>query len=385
MPLMTTLLRSALARSALCSTMLTGALSVLLPGAAQASTADCDALVADAIPASAPVRLTLSDGHALEVARFGRAADTRRYAIEVTTPRGCLVEWRFIRVGQYNALVGEWNLTLTNGRTLTSPRGERADQALWLTDGDRRWHFVPPAAAFAGAAWDKQKFWVTSTDKPDDEVAVVPGLIAGFESGAFTHPSTASDEAPNAQSAGAMSGASPNGVVPIDVIPKQILNAAPPEALFSGTWVVFQVNGDSLRYERSIEVATLSGQVQATLKRIVAGKQEVLWVSHDGRVAPMWADTVPVKVDNQRFTGDGLYQCSWAMGKPEQRNSARDSRPLVGYNPCESTFTKSKTGAVLSILTAVNSLGLGRLDERRLDVDKVRTALVSAVQAMRAP
>ena len=158
----------------------------------------------------------------------------------------------------------------------------------------------------------------------------------------------------------------------VDVIPKQVLNVAPPEALATGVWVIFQVEGDALHYVRSVEVATLAGQIQTTLKRIVAGKQEVLWVSYDGRVAPMWADRVPVKVDDRRFAGDGLYQCSWAMDKPEERISSRSSRPLVGYNPCESSLTKSETGAVLSLLTAVNTLGLGRLDERRLDVDKVQ-------------
>ena len=156
-------------------------LCLLFAGTSQASAPDCDALTANAPVAQTPVRLTLSDGHSFEVARFGQASATARYAIEVNTPRGCLIAWQFVRVAQYDALVGEWKLTLTNDRTLTSPRVDRADQAMWLSDGDRRWHFVPPASAFDAPSWDRQKFWITTTDKPNNEVAVVPGLIAGLD------------------------------------------------------------------------------------------------------------------------------------------------------------------------------------------------------------
>lgn len=314
-------------------------------------------------------KITMKSGTVYEVVQFGKAGVYSNYAMTLRGPVHCGLDFFQITRIERDDFANRWRMTLLNGYSPGNTGG-----MFYVHEG--AFH------ALVGSPADPEKTsWLNVVAKEPRfaqprELSLNPREIAAIE---LFNP-LASPAAPKsdgtarreeAPKPAAVSGSS-TFVMPTAFLPY------PPPNVRSGTWLLFKTEADgTLALTNLIDVGENIGRGKP---RVEPGKQELIWISEDGKqAAPYWYEVVTFKRDNKGFDGDGRFQCMKAQGKWQDPNGGRHNqgRLLGSYNPCASLLTltdNSGTSAAANAIATIGTLGLAALDggghqEKRLDRD----------------
>lgn len=325
-------------------------------------------------------RITTKSGIVYEVTQFGRPGIYHNYTVRLRDGQRGICEFAFYQASRldFDVYLKQWRITLLNGQVLDNGGGlfyasSEADYALVGSPVDkekRSWlHVVAKTPQFA----------------QPQPVILLPGDIASIE---LIHPVTLVTAA--------TTGAEPSSsnIMPSKArskfsLPTAVANFPPPNAAQTGTLLLFKFDPEgNLALTHLFDVKELAGKQRV---RVEPGKQEVIWVSGDGKLAaPAWNETVSYSRDNRRFSGDGRFGCMKSYGKWSDAESKRGGT-LTLYNPCASALTmvdNTGTTSVANAVATVFSFGLAAVgaqgSEKRVDRDKLLAVLEKATPDIEA-
>lgn len=322
-------------------------------------------------------KITMKSGTVYDVVQFGKAGIYSNYAMTLRGPQHCGIQFFQISRIERDDYANRWRMTLLNGYSPSNTGG-----MFYVNEGS--YH------ALVGSPADPEKLsWVNVVAKEPRfaqprEISLDPRDILAIEIfNPLASPSPAKPaEAPKPASAPANTAF----VLPTEFLPY------PPPTVRDGIWLLFRAETDgALTLTNLFDVAENINRGRA---RVVPGKQELIWISGDGRrAAPYWYEVVTFKKDGKGYEGDGRFQCMKSLGKWQDPFGGRSQagRELNAYNPCASLLTLTDNSASSSAANAVATIatfGLAAIDgghqEKRLDRDKLKATLERNAQEIEA-
>lgn len=327
-------------------------------------------------------KITMRNGTVYDVVQFGKAGIYSNYTMGLRGPGRCLFHFYQIKKIEVDDYANRWRMTLLNGYSPPDTGG------MYYLDGNA-------AHALVASPVDGDKTsWLNVVAKEPRfaqprEISLSPREISAIE---IYNPQAGSLGGTASVPAGGTEAPTPKAANGQGFVIPAVVSPYPPPNTRTGTLLLFKADAEgNLSLSQMADLGESGGRVKF---RLEPGKQELIWISDDGRqAAPLWFEVVSFKRDNKGFDGDGRFQCMKSLGKWHDPEGGRQKqgRELSSYNPCVSLLTitdNTGTATAANAIATIGTFGLAALgggghQEKRLDREKLLALLEKSAQEIR--